>query len=357
MNKVIVNMVTISSAIVLLSGCVDSNTMLENIKNSKLINNYNKTENQLLEEKVNNLINQETDLIQKNFQNKFLLIINNERQFIPNDIKSIDALRNEISEYKKAQNINNVKEQSNQELLDQYVFGANTSIKELKNTIKVYNQKFNNSAISIVKTLTNKEKYILERPYVSSKNGNYTKINIDQIIKDRLQNSFYQKDKLHKEYLDTLNNGIDTLSNTKEKINDYVYTLELNDYLSRVNKVYGKNSITMNNSREGELSFKALYNSFNPLSNTVYDLSGFKVFQSIKGGIIVTPNGSYQYPNKQLFFIKTNKTFVDNYVFKYGEYKILKAGIKKYNTVLGISKSIYSFKIINIDRSKYHYTF
>jgi len=102
------------------------------------------------------------------------------------------------------------------------------------------------------------------------------------------------------------------------------------------------------------LSRSVPYSGEVPEVDSVYDLAGFKVLQSTNDGILLQPNYSDAY-NAQPIFIQTGREYVDGFTFRGGDQLVCFTGkMKKYSSILGANRKIYSFKAIS-DSNEYYF--
>lgn len=88
-----------------------------------------------------------------------------------------------------------------------------------------------------------------------------------------------------------------------------------------------------------------------PEKDKIYIVSDLIVLQNTKDGILI---GSPYYPEDfNSFFIFTKKRFVDNHTIQFNDSIYVKYdGILTYRTVIGGTKSVYSFREINFEKYK-----
>lgn len=69
--KKVLNGVIISLSLFVLIGCTNTNNTLNNIVNSDIVKNLTKTDREIVEDKFEEFLNKEIDLIQSNFNQRF----------------------------------------------------------------------------------------------------------------------------------------------------------------------------------------------------------------------------------------------------------------------------------------------
>jgi hypothetical protein len=90
---------------------------------------------------------------------------------------------------------------------------------------------------------------------------------------------------------------------------------------------------------------------FRPDKKTVYDLSDFKIIQSLKGGILLTPHNKNI--SETTIFLETDIILPDNYVFKPSEQWAYFTGIKEYKSATNSTKKVYAFKNLHEGKTTY----
>lgn len=331
------------------AGCNTSNNVLNGLENSNIVKNFTKTNAEQIEEKTNEIIDIESDLIHTSFNGNFPYSINDSKITSTYGESGLSYFSN-LYEKSKSYDVENKLENKTSEEIELILENFSNLSIELKRSINIYDIKFQSSVDKIKKQVS------------YSNSMGYDKEN--EFLYKKLQNHFFNKYPLHNEYLEILNKISKVSDDISSKIIDYSrkknyaeYQKEYQDYLIKVQKKYGKHIKRINETDEFNLAYKASMADFEPSKDTIYTLNAFRIVQSIDNGILLMPNTSYRYNNKHIIFVNTNKKFVDEYVFVDRKYKIIYDGLKTYNTILGVKKTIYSFKMIEVDVDNYNYVF
>lgn len=145
-------------------------------------------------------------------------------------------------------------------------------------------------------------------------------------------NSFFDQEEYKK-----LVKNYKLVSILADNIYDYAYDLEVEDFHKKT-KLYigGTNNL---------LVPYMLGIEGNPAPNFIYFLNGLQVFQNISGGILVNLRREFGYSDK-LIFVSTNRHFVDS--ASLDDIAVVLTGTKNYSTILGVNRTIFAFKIIDI---------
>lgn len=179
---------------------------------------------------------------------------------------------------------------------------------------------------------------------------------VPMLLKKRLFEIYPEHKKYFEKYYNELNESVKKLTDIAREIKEYSINYEYNLYLKEASKRTG-HAFTNFDSDDGTfLSTQMGYASFRPKHNTIYDLSNFKVMQSVNSGMLLTP---YEYTNylntHQVIFVETSKIFTDNHVFIRGDEKVYLTGIKDYGSILGTRKKVYSFKIVPKTKTTFYF--
>ncbi|MGM0641826.1 MAG: hypothetical protein ACQESN_10430 [Thermotogota bacterium] len=144
-----------------------------------------------------------------------------------------------------------------------------------------------------------------------------------------------------------------------EKLSDQVSSYGLQKESEKIIETAQKNGCT----KVSELNFwgnklplsqTVPYSGNEPDLSKIYDLSGFKVLQSAKDGILIRPAYQNSY-NAQPIFVLTDKNYADGFKFNGGDQLVCYRGeMKKYVSLMGGRKNVYQFKAIN-DSNKYYF--
>jgi hypothetical protein len=107
------------------------------------------------------------------------------------------------------------------------------------------------------------------------------------------------------------------------------------EYLVRINKESPKSNYT------GESVIKLLAGMTTPKMNGIYDLTYMQIVQKVKGGYLMV----YMNPamNNEPCFLKTNKVYKQNDLFREGERAEL-TGLYTYTAINGFEDEVIAFK-------------
>lgn len=173
------------------------------------------------------------------------------------------------------------------------------------------------------------------------------------LIKKQLFDSY----PIYEEYYNLLHDVVSELASTTSTIAKHSTSYEYKLYLKEASKNTGK-KLTRFGSDDGVLlSIQLGYANFRPSNKTIYDLNNFKVMQSVKGGLLLTPYESTRYSNtRPVIFVKTSAELTDGHVFRRGDAKVYLSGLKDYTSILGVNKKVYSFKLVPKSETSFYFT-
>lgn len=134
-----------------------------------------------------------------------------------------------------------------------------------------------------------------------------------------------------------------TLSEQKKTVEQMRTEIYGTFYPQEKSAFYKKLGLSIDENTTYPLALLAGVTSQQPDPKTIYILSGIKVLQVLNDGILIN---SY---DGGLGYIKTlpNKSYVDNMTL-YNVY-VLPNGTKKYNNVLGATRTVYAFKELDME--------
>ncbi len=121
---------------------------------------------------------------------------------------------------------------------------------------------------------------------------------------------------------------------------------ERKNYIKNIERKYKINFCKSDN------LFEAIYFKQSIKENCIYALSGpLVVLQNTSGGVLIHLNSMVHNIPNQIFFLKTKIRFVDNQ--RINPMFVKKNGVKTYKTVIGTTKTVYSFKLLETIKKKY----
>ena len=170
-----------------------------------------------------------------------------------------------------------------------------------------------------------------------------------------VRQKFYSDNPSFESYYNWLGDTQDALKSAKHTVGQFGLGRESKSYLTSA-KRSGCESATSFNfwGTNFALSRSTPYSGKVPSDESIYDLGGFKVLQSTRGGVLLMPNYQDSY-RAQPIFIRTEKKYVDGYTFKDSEQLVCFNGrIKEYSSLLGANRKIYSFQAIT-DNDEYYF--
>lgn len=282
-----------------------------------------------------------TNLIVNSFNNKIPLILNKQLKYVPIDklskvIKSLD----EQLDYSKK----NISEKG------EYLrLLKNTSL-DYRDSINYFDDilisNANEFRIKIVGSNYKMYQYCNNKR-ISSNNCTLSSNKYMSLPILLLREELFNKYPKYKQWYDFLITEEKKINKLILDIENNMYKDEYYDYLRKVNKKFRKK---INLIDDIELSYNMTNNSFRPNKNTIYDLGGFIVLQSLKNGILLKTNNRYKF---RVIYVETSKKYPDNYFFNLKESKVFYKGLKTCKSLINAKKTVYSFKDILIDRSNY----
>jgi len=186
--------------------------------------------------------------------------------------------------------------------------------------------------------------------------ANPSNVLVPMLLKKRLFEIYPEYKEYLKKYYNDLNETVKNITDIAREIEEYSINYEYNLYLKEALKHTGHAFTNFDTDDGILLSIQIGYASFRPNRHTIYDLSNFKVMQSVNSGMLLTPYEYTNYSNThQVIFVETPKIFTDNHVFSRGDEKAYLTGIKNYGSILGIRKKVYSFKIVPKTKTTYYF--
>lgn len=186
----------------------------------------------------------------------------------------------------------------------------------------------------------------------SGKHVSTESLAIPRILKQR----FFSENEVIKNYYTNLNKSILEFTEISSQIKDYCIDYEYKLFVQKISQSTCPN-VTRLGPEEGiPLSVSLTYSGFRPNQNTIYDLNNFKVLQSFKGGILLTPNEYLSHSNNYpTIYVNTSEPYTDQHLFKSGEELVCLSGVKEYTSILGLRKRVHAFKMIPKGKTKYFF--
>lgn len=198
--------------------------------------------------------------------------------------------------------------------------------------------------------VTTKDKYCEDNNYVDDRND-YSDHSCNGLA--ILQRNFFEERPEYETYLGWLQLKKEELNNLSDKIKRQGLSYETRLFMERASAGECSDLERFNFYGDVPMRHEICYANFRADEQSVYQLKGMEVVQSVSGGVILSPS-SRRCPNRRVIFVDTDETYPDNHVFQSnGQYACV-TGTRDFTSVLGAKKRLTSFKAIT-DNHRYYF--
>jgi hypothetical protein len=321
------------------------------------------TEQELYNEEVSQLLSEKVEEIHAELNDKLPFYGDNKFDYFTND--KVERISSFLKNAGKSQSILFEKNKDNMKQNRKIIGIFSATNKDLNATISKIDSIFNSHTTEF-KNIYGRglaldigdycKSVIIPESLCNNNHGRRLPESAEVLVPMLIKKKLFEAYPIYEKYYNVLHVVVAELASTARTIAAYSTSYEHKLYLKEASKNTG-NKLTKFGSDDGVLlSIQLGYTNFRPDNKTIYDLYNFKVMQSIKGGILLTPNKSARYSNaRSVIFVKTSAVLTDNHIFRKGDANVCLSGIKDYTSILGVNKKVYSFKVVPKTNTTYYF--